>query len=163
MGKTSAGKSTMINSLFLANCKTSPLRCTKGCNIVHQEEGLEVWDVFGDNDEESYTNFQHLMQTKKMHAVVIVYTESVDGIINTAKAMKALKVRVIYLRNKSEDLLDNKEDYEEVMKHDTAKLKEVTNNDEVRVVIGSGRKNIGLGEVEAFMRGVTKAGSQSSG
>ena len=146
LGKTSTGKTTTINAIYGTNERTSPIRCTQGVTKVHDDENIAIFDVFGDNDEETYHKVETLMYAKTLHKLVVVYTESVDSVINMARLCAALRVPIIFFRNKSENLTP--EEIQIVREHDTAKLHEVTGRrQDVTLVIGSATTGMNLGEI----------------
>jgi hypothetical protein len=149
LGKTSSGKTTTINKAFGTTEKTSPIRCTPGVTKVFQDETIQVFDVFGDNDEESYHRTEILVQAKQLHKLIIVYTESVDGILNMARLMTALRVPLIFFRNKCEDL--NADDLKLVYDNDTAMLQKVTKQ-EVNLIVGSAKTNLNIDKLKADLR-----------
>lgn len=150
LGKTSTGKSSCINKLFGAQEKTSPLRCTADIKPVKETDTLQVFDVFGENDEESYHNMQTLTVAKRLHVIVVVYTESVDSVLRLARLAKALRVNKVYVRNKSEDLTD--EEVALVTEHDTKKIQQVT-GESPSVVLTSAKTGMGMNKLKAILEG----------
>merc|ERR1719456_619876 len=122
--------------MFGTKCKTSPIRCTKAIQAVFEDENVEIYDVFGDNDEETYHELNVLLAAKKMHKIVVAYTDSVDNVFNLARLCKALRVPLIFWRNKSEDL--DEDDLQVVREHDTAQLTKIIGQD-ATVIIGSAK------------------------
>lgn len=150
LGKTSTGKSSCINKLFGAQEKTSPLRCTADIKAVKETDTLQVFDVFGENDEESYHNMQTLTVAKRLHVIVVVYTESVDSVLRLARLAKALRVNKVYVRNKSEDLTD--EEVALVTEHDTKKIQQVT-GESPSVILTSAKTGMGMNKLKAILEG----------
>jgi len=143
LGKTSCGKSTMINKIYGTKCKTSPLRCTQGAEKVHDSDNLEVYDVYGVNDEETYANVNVLLTTKRLHIVVCIYTDAVDHVLHLAQLMNALKLDIVFIRNKSEDL--TAEEIKEVKQHEESKLMGFVDKKRfLGVIIGSGKTGLGM-------------------
>lgn len=143
LGKTSCGKSTMINKIYGTNCKTSPLRCTQGAEMVVSSENLEVYDVFGVNDEETYATLEMLMTTKALHIVVCIYTDAVDHVLKLARLMNALKLDIVFVRNKCEDF--DAEVSREVKQHDENKLIGCLKKERFfGVIIGSAKTGLGM-------------------
>jgi len=143
LGKTSCGKSTMINKIYGTNCKTSPLRCTQGAELVASSDSLEVYDVFGVNDEETYAELNVLRKTKTLHIVVCIYTDAVDHVLKLARLMNALDLNIIFVRNKCEDF--DAEVSRDVKKHDESKLKGLVKKERFfGVIIGSGKTGLGM-------------------
>lgn len=150
LGKTSVGKSSMINKLFGANCQTSPLTCTKDVSEVWSSEDLVIFDVFGTNDEESYHNTKTLTTTKTLHLIVAVYTECVDSAFRFAMLLGALGVPVIFVRNKCEDL--SADDQKLVHDNDLPKLQERCNSCE-GLILASSRNGMGMDELKKVIEG----------
>lgn len=143
LGKTSVGKSTMINKIYGTNCKSSPLRCTRGAEMVYDSDNLEVYDLFGMNDEETYTNVDVLMTTKALHIVVCIYTDAVDHVLNLARLLNALKLDIVFVRNKCEDF--TAEERRVVKQHDKNKLMGFVNKEKfLGVIIGSAKTGLGM-------------------
>jgi len=143
LGATSVGKSTMINKLYGTNCKSSPLRCTRGTEMVYDSDKLEVYDLFGMNDEETYANVDVLMTTKALHIVVCIYTDAVDHVLNLARLLNALKLDIVFVRNKCEDFTS--EERREVKQHDKNKLMRFVNKEKfLGVIIGSAKTGLGM-------------------
>lgn len=163
MGKTSTGKSSAINRLFGTKEKTSPVRCTADIKPVCETDKVMIFDVFGENDEESYHNMETLTMAKSLHKVCIVYTESVDSVLKLARLTKALKVDKVYVRNKSEDLTP--EEIVMVLEHDTKKIQEVTGQNPC-VVLASAKTGMGMNQLMSIVEGgpvpASVAGSGSS-
>ena len=53
LGRTSASRTSTINKIFGTQEKTDFIRCTEGVKMVVNEPKIQVWDVFGDNDEKT--------------------------------------------------------------------------------------------------------------
>jgi len=143
LGKTSCGKSTMVNKIYGTNCKTSPLRCTQGHERVYDSDNLEVYDVYGVNDEETYASTNTLLKTKTLHIVVCIYTDAVDHVLNLARLMNVLKLNIVFVRNKCEDF--TAEDRKHVKQHDESKLLGIVDKTNfLGVIIGSGKTGLGM-------------------
>jgi len=148
MGKTSTGKTSTINKLFGTQEKTAPIRCTTDIKPVHVTDKVEVFDVFGENDEESYHQMDTLLAAKQLHKIVIVYTEAVDSVLKLARLVKALRVDKVYVRNKSEDLTP--EETELVLEHDVKKLQEVTEQVPI-LVLTSAKTGLGMDKLKSIL------------
>lgn len=148
LGRTSVGKTSMINKLFGTQEKTSPIRCTEDIKPVHVTDKVEVYDVFGENDEESYHNLEILVEAKKMHVVVVVYTEAVDSVLKLARLVKALRVATVYVRNKSENLTT--EEINLVTEHDSKKLQEVT-GEAPRLLLTSAKTGLHMDPLKSLL------------
>lgn len=149
LGKTSAGKSSTINALFGTHARTSPIRCTRDVKPVYEGDSIVVFDVFGDNDEESYHSTEILLQAKTLHKIVIVYTESVDGILKMARLMKALRTPLVFFRNKSEDLTPD--ELMLVQGNDAEQLQKATGQT-VTLIVGSAKTGMNLAKLKAELR-----------
>lgn len=149
LGKTSTGKSSMINALFGTTCATSPIVCTKEANMVYENSDLQVYDVFGTNDIESYHNVELLMKTKTMHVVVCLYTESVESVLNQAKLLRALKVDVIFVRNKCDQI--DVADHPTVYEHELHMLQEII--PDARLMLVSAKSMFKVPELKAAIQG----------
>lgn len=151
MGKTSAGKTTLINKLFGTNLRTDEIRCTTGVEPVYTapDESIQCWDVFGDNDEQSYHEIDLLMQAKTLHKLVVVYTDAVDNSLNMAKLVQALRLPTVFFRNKAEDM--RPENVDRVRNNDKAQLERVVPQmGPVSLVIGSARTGMGVENLRAL-------------
>lgn len=100
VGATGTGKSSIINAMYGTNCNVSPLVCTKDAEVVYETPQLQVYDVFGTNDLETYNNTDMLLMTKTMHLLVCLYTESVESVLDNAKMLQATGVPILFIRNK---------------------------------------------------------------
>merc|ERR1712190_10462 len=107
---------------------------------------MGIYDVFGDNDEETYHNMETLLVAKTLHKIVVVYTDAVDSVLNLARLCKALRVPLISFRNKAEDL--STDDLQVVRDHDSRRLQEVTGQD-VTLVVGSAKTGMNLDVLKA--------------
>jgi len=123
VGKCGAGKSTLINKVFNTSCKTSPLRCTDGCDKVYEDNKIDIFDVFGSNDTESYNNMKCLLRIKQLHLIVCVYTEAVEHTYNLAELLDALGTPVLFVRNKCDDFIYESDVLKKVEDNDRTALK----------------------------------------
>jgi hypothetical protein len=156
LGKTSCGKSTMVNKIYGTNCKTSPLRCTEGAEMVYDSDKLEVYDVFGVNDEQTYANTNMLLKTKTLHSVVCIYTDSVDHVFDLARLLNVLELNIVFVRNKCEDF--SADDMKAVKQHDESKLRGIVNKENfLGVIIGSGKSGLGM---KALSNTITMSSNQ---
>ena len=113
------------------------------------DDAVSVWDVFGDNDVETYHNLTHLQMLKTLHRVVVVYTDAVDHVLTLARMCQALRVALIFFRNKCEG--ESPADLEIIRAHDTQRLERATQQ-RVHLVIGSAKTGMGLDEIRAALR-----------
>lgn len=144
MGFTSTGKSSLLNKVFGLNLKVSPLRCTTGAERVGENHGIDVYDVFGENCEESYHNMQVLLQAKTIHTIIVVYTDCIDTSFQMAKLMRALKVDTVFFRNKSEDLTPD--EAKQVQAADEKTLQDKAGL-QSQVIVGSAKNGMGCDEL----------------
>lgn len=104
LGNTSAGKSSIINTLYGTSEPVALDDCTKGCHIVHSylKDGRTtfVWDVAGSNDDYQYYNATHLAFVKSLDLVVIVYDNDIGMISNFVKVVHAVNTNIIFVRTK---------------------------------------------------------------
>jgi len=157
MGFTSAGKSSLLNNVFGLKLKVSAIRCTDGAEMVGEKDGIQVYDVFGENNEQSYHNMQLLMRAKTIHTIIVVYTDCIDTSLQMVQLVNALQVNTVYFRNKSEDL--DEDEVKLVMDHDGKRIKEKTGKLK-RVIVGSAKTGMGCDELLGVLTG--KAESEVS-
>jgi len=142
IGLTSSGKSSIINKLFNTSCPTSAVRCTTGIQEVHSTDRLQIVDVFGNNDEETYAKTETLMQTKRMHMVVCLYAGAVDHTIKLARLLAALRLPVTFVRNKMD--AEDAGASPQIQAHDKEKLAESFGPEGWNLVLTSAKTGVGL-------------------
>lgn len=151
MGRTSAGKSTLINKLFDTDCRTSALACTKGVSVVFNDEHLEVIDIFGHNDDETYHNAKTLLVGKTLHIIVVVFNNCVEDCLRLARLTKALKVPAVFFRNNFTEL--SSEDEIAVQEHEAPKLRAISPG--FRLISGSAKTGLRTDELKSLLRTVS--------
>ena len=135
MGKTCTGKTTLINALFKKTLPTGPIRTTEGVQPVVHNDDVTIYDVHGESDDATYHDLAHLMRAKSLDLIVVVYTDAVETVLNLARLCQALRVNLIFFRNKCEQFTD--EEHLKVREHDTAKLCQYVTAQEFAFVIGA--------------------------
>lgn len=101
LGPTCAGKTTLINTLVeRIVSRPSPLRNTTGITKVFENNHIQLFDVFGTNDVETYHNFQILKSLMEVHLVICLYVDSVESTTNLAKLLSAASCKVHFTLNK---------------------------------------------------------------
>ena len=110
VGRTSAGKSSLLNRMFGTTCKVGATRCTAGVEEVWRcahpdiHKGISVWDVFGFNDEEAYESIETIKKFVSLHAVLLLYRDSIQNCKNTIELFRAADVKVIVVRSQIDTL-----------------------------------------------------------
>jgi GTP-binding protein EngB required for normal cell division len=108
VGRTNAGKSSMINALFkdeLAKlCATGATRTTNDIKLVADVGDYHVYDAFGFNDGEMYEEAQQITKITSLHAVVLLYSEDLLSHQNVIELFCSADVKVIVLRSKFDKL-----------------------------------------------------------
>ena len=149
LGKTSTGKTTTINRLYGTQERTGPIPTTQGVRAVYDDDIITIFDVFGENDEETYHHVEQLMFAKTLHKIAVVYTESVDSVLNLARLCAALRAPLIFFRNKCEG--ESPADLEIIRAHDTSRLERATQQ-RVHLVMGSAKTGMNLDEIRVALR-----------
>jgi GTP-binding protein EngB required for normal cell division len=110
VGRTSAGKSSLLNRMFGTTCRVGATRCTTGVEEVWRYEhpdikkGISVWDVFGFNDEEAYESIETIKTFVSLHAVLLLYRDDIHSCKNTIELFRAADVKVIVVRSQIDTL-----------------------------------------------------------
>jgi len=110
VGRTSAGKSSLLNRMFGTTCKVGATRCTTGVEEVWRcahpdiHKGISVWDVFGFNDEEAYESIETIKKFVSLHAVLLLYRDDIQSCKNTIELFRAADVKVIVVRSQIDTL-----------------------------------------------------------
>ena len=87
---------------------------------------------------------------KTLHLIVVVYTDAVDNVLNLARLCQALRVKLIFFRNKCERFTD--EEYWKVLEHDTARLRQYVTEQEVVLVVGAADPRTNLDRLQVELR-----------
>jgi small GTP-binding protein len=128
VGRTSAGKSSLLNRMFGTTCKAGATRCTTGVTEVWRYEDpdihkvISVWDVFGFNDEEAYESIETIKTFVSLHAVLLLYRDDIHSCKNTIELFRAADVKVIVVRSQIDTLTP--EELQEIEQVEAPKAKE---------------------------------------
>ena len=128
VGRTSAGKSSLLNRMFGTTCKVGATRCTTGVEEVWRcahpdiHKGISVWDVFGFNDEEAYESIETIKTFVSLHAVLLLYRDDIHSCKNTIELFRAADVKVIVVRSQIDTLTP--EELQEIEQVEAPKAKE---------------------------------------
>jgi GTP-binding protein EngB required for normal cell division len=104
VGRTNAGKSSLINALYNVKCKVSPVECTMGYTVVNSTTNYDVVDVYGYNDKLPYYTKDQIDKFLALKAVVLLYTGSIQECERAIELFKATRVDVIVVRSKADNL-----------------------------------------------------------
>jgi GTP-binding protein EngB required for normal cell division len=127
VGRTSSGKSSLLNRMFGTTCKVGATRCTTGVEEVWRYEdpdihkGISVWDVFGFNDE-AYESIETINTFVSLHAVLLLYRDDIHSCKNTIELFRAADVKVIVVRSQIDTLTP--EELQEIEQVEAPKAKE---------------------------------------
>ena len=152
MGKCCAGKTTLINKLFGLNLKASPLRNTDDFTKVTSTP-LDVYDVFGANDRETYVHMETLVAVKAVHIVACLYTDCVESVVDLAKLLQALRsssskpFAIVFVRSKMDTVDAGHHDM--IYDNDLPKLQQICPDCEL--VLVSSTSGMGLAEFERLL------------
>jgi GTP-binding protein EngB required for normal cell division len=128
VGRTSSGKSSLLNRMFGTTCRVGATRCTSGVQEVWRFEdpdihkGISVWDVFGFNDEEAYESIETINTFVSLHAVLLLYRDDIHSCKNTIELFRAADVKVIVVRSQIDTLTP--EELQEIEQVEAPKAKE---------------------------------------
>ena len=120
IGRTNAGKTTLINTLYGLELQTSATENTMGKEVVCCSGGLEVVDTFGYNDGRSYYTADMAEYFLSVDRVVVAYAESIDGELDVLQLVEAAGCEIMVVRSKCDTL--SREDIMEIKAYDEAKL-----------------------------------------
>ena len=110
VGRTSAGKSSLLNKLYGTSCAVAATKCTSGVQEVcrylsnDQRTDISIWDVFGFNDEEAYESIETINEFVSLHAVLLLYRDSIESCKNTIELFRAADVKVVVVRSQIDTL-----------------------------------------------------------
>jgi len=144
VGNVCAGKTTLLNKLYNLQLETKPMRNTSKFTKVHETGELEVYDVFGQNDRETYIGMQTLLKMKAVHNITCLYTDAVEQALDVAEVLKALRSNssqpfsVVFVRNKMES---EQEHFEAIYNNDLAELQALCPG--CQLVLASNRSGLG--------------------
>jgi len=118
-------------------------------HMVGKKDGIEVYDVFGDNDLQPLRDFAVLLTAKTIHTIIVVYTDCIDTSLKTVKLMKALKVDTIYFCYKSEGL--DAEEVQLVLDEERTRIMETAGMPK-RLIVGAAKTGMGCDELLGMLR-----------
>ena len=122
IGRTNAGKTTLINTLFGLNLPTAAIENTMGKRVVFHAGGVEVVDTFGYNDGRSYYTAEMAEFFLSVDRVVLAYAEAgIENEIDVLKLISAARCEVAVVHSKCETL--SPEDIEKIKEHDLKEIK----------------------------------------
>ena len=122
IGRTSTGKTTLLNILFGLELATSFRENTEGITTVHETPLYKVNDIFGDNDhpDKNYETAVMFETLKKAHTTVILFSEDINTIKHTFMYALTLDTNIVLVHSK----VDREDDIEELETYDKEKLRE---------------------------------------
>jgi small GTP-binding protein len=101
MGPISAGKTTMINTLFGLNLPVALGHCTTTCDVVHTQDNMCFWDVPGSQDDYRFYKAENLSFVKSLDKAVLLYDNDIDMISNILRVVnKIIPDNIILVRTK---------------------------------------------------------------
>lgn len=110
VGRTSAGKSSLLNRMFGTTCKVRATRCTTGVQEVWRyadadmHNCISIWHVFGFNDVEAYESIETIKEFVSLHAVLLLYRDDICSCKNTIELFRAADVKVVVVRSQIDTL-----------------------------------------------------------
>jgi small GTP-binding protein len=116
LGRTNAGKTTLINTLYGLTLPTAATENTMGMQVVHNAGGLEVVDTFGYNDSRSYLTAEMAEFLLSVDRVVLVYTEAIEAELDVLNLLVAARCDVMVVRSKCDT--KRTDQIEEIRAHD---------------------------------------------
>ena len=124
IGKTSVGKTSLLNKLFDLSLETSNRENTEGINVVFETPQYQVCDIFGENDNvnkryEEPVTFEEL---KKGHTTIILFSEDINTVKNTFAYALTLDKNIIMVHSK----IDREDDPEDTKVYDQEKINAFT-------------------------------------
>ncbi len=101
MGLISAGKTTMINTMFSLNLPVALGHCTTVCEMVHREGANNIWDVPGSNSDYKFYKAENLSFVKGLDKCVILYDNDIAMISDIIRVVHKLSPnKIILVRTK---------------------------------------------------------------
>jgi small GTP-binding protein len=131
IGNISAGKSSLLNSLFGLKEPVALDHCTTECKPVYVKDSKRYyWDVPGTNDDYEFYNYNSLGFVASLDLVVIVYDNDPMMITNIIKVVYALKTsnKIVFVRTKCDQGACNQRPVWVVKSSDLDKLKALLPN-----------------------------------
>jgi len=122
IGRTSTGKTTLLNILYGLELATSFRENTEGVTTVHETPLYKVNDIFGENDHPDKTYETPLMfeTLKKAHTTVILFSEDINTIKHTFMYALTLDTNIVLVHSK----VDREDNIEELETYDKEKMRE---------------------------------------
>lgn len=148
IGRTNAGKTTLINTLFELSLPTAAFENTMGKRVVFITDGIEVVDTFGYNDGRSYYTAEMAEYFLSVDRVVLAYAGAIENELDALKLVAAARCEVMVVRSKCETL--STDDIKEIKAHDAAVLTGVGG---INWLVVSSKSKMGLRELSAWLRG----------
>ena len=108
LGPTSSGKSTLLNKLFGLNLKTGVGAVTKNCRAKAMWRGLVIYDVFGNNDQEPYLQWEAVEQIVGKHVALVCFENAPEAAMNATKLCVNASMKTIMVWTKA-DRIDEDE------------------------------------------------------
>lgn len=90
IGQISAGKTTLINTMYGLKLPVALGHCTEECMVVHKEEHNVIWDVCGYNDDYRFYKPENLSFIKNLDVCVILFDNDVKMINNILKVVQKI-------------------------------------------------------------------------
>ncbi|CAF0989435.1 unnamed protein product [Rotaria sordida] len=108
LGSVSVGKSTIVNSLLDKKLADVGAGETTTRTSVYKGNGLQIFDVYGKNDEKTYMTPESICDLKSVEKRLLVITSTVKDITKLARFLDQLNLRYTIVFNKF-DLVDDEE------------------------------------------------------
>jgi small GTP-binding protein len=129
LGNISAGKSSLMNTLFQLEEQVSLDHCTSVCKVVHSrrvDSGvIHYWDVPGSNQDCKFYKPENLSFVKDLDKVFIVYCDDIAMISNIIRVVNAINPNIVLIRTKCDQHnARNVKTVKEVKESDCAKAAE---------------------------------------
>jgi small GTP-binding protein len=97
IGAISAGKTTLINTMFNKTLPTALSHCTKTCEVVHSENNIFIWDVGGKNSDYKFYNPESLSFIKSLDMCIILFDNDIAMISDILKVVHVLNPKSMVL------------------------------------------------------------------
>mmetsp|Transcript_35515 Transcript_35515/g.87332 ORF Transcript_35515/g.87332 Transcript_35515/m.87332 type:complete len:202 (+) Transcript_35515:574-1179(+) len=126
VGRTNAGKSSLLNAMFGLNGRIGATRTTSGVSCVYaHREGectLDFFDVFGFNDTEPYEDVKYLNSLVQLHAALLLYSDDILSCRNVLQLFSAGNVPVLLVRSKID--IPQDDELKDIIAEDEKKARE---------------------------------------
>ena len=109
MGKTSAGKSSIINKLFNLKEKVSHGKCTLNVKNVLIQKDLHVWDQPGFDDIYDFRG-DALTFLNSLNVACVLYDGQINDVAELTQVLWAMRKEVYHVRTKC-DNADEDDEY----------------------------------------------------